>query len=297
MIHFFYDADSEMSLETAVKYGIDNRDYFIKMPYSIAGENYYCDLLTTEISSEFFKKVRAGEMPSTSALNSEEYKRIFEPAFSEGGEILYVSFSSAMSATFDHLEVALKELKRKYPDVMFTRYDSKAISMGAGLAVLAAAKCLQSGKSVAETVRHLDELVPRINITIVADDLNYLKRGGRLTAVKALLGTVLQIKPIIKLTTAGTLIPTMNVSGRNKALMTIVNEIAARASEADDLPIFIMHGDCLAEGERVRDKLQSMLPKAKIVLQEVGPVIGSHCGPGTIGICFIDGARPEPVKE
>lgn len=297
MIHFFYDADSEMSLETAVKYGIDNRDYFIKMPYSIAGENYYCDLLTTEVSSEFFKKVRAGEMPSTSALNSEEYKRIFEPAFSEGGEILYVSFSSAMSATFDHLEVALKELKRKYPDVMFTRYDSKAISMGAGLAVLAAAKCLQSGKSVAETVRHLDELVPRINITIVADDLNYLKRGGRLTAVKALLGTVLQIKPIIKLTTAGTLIPTMNVSGRNKALMTIVNEIAARASEADDLPIFIMHGDCLAEGERVRDKLQSMLPKAKIVLQEVGPVIGSHCGPGTIGICFIDGARPEPVKE
>lgn len=297
MIHFFYDADSEMSLETAVKYGIDNRDYFIKMPYSISGENYYCDLLTTEVSSDFFKKVRAGEMPSTSALNSEEYKRIFEPAFSEGGEILYVSFSSAMSATFDHLEVALKELKRKYPDVMFTRYDSKAISMGAGLAVLAAAKCLQSGKSVAETVRHLDELVPRINITIVADDLNYLKRGGRLTAVKALLGTVLQIKPIIKLTTAGTLIPTMNVSGRNKALMTMVNEIAARASEADDLPIFIMHGDCLAEGERVRDKLQSMLPKAKIVLQEVGPVIGSHCGPGTIGICFIDGARPEPVKE
>ena len=297
MIHFFYDADSEMSLETAVKYGIDNRDYFIKMPYSIADENYYCDLLTTEVSSEFFKKVRAGEMPSTSALNSEEYKKIFEPAFSEGGEILYVSFSSAMSATFDHLEVALKELKRKYPDVMFTRYDSKAISMGAGLAVLAAAKCLQSGKSVAETVRHLDELVPRINITIVADDLNYLKRGGRLTAVKALFGTILQIKPIIKLTTAGTLIPTMNVSGRNKALMTMVNEIAARASEADDLPIFIMHGDCLAEGERVRDKLQSMLPKAKIVLQEVGPVIGSHCGPGTIGICYIDGARPEPVKE
>lgn len=297
MIHFFYDADSEMSLETAVKYGIDNRDYFIKMPYSIMGENHYCDLLTTEVSADFFRKVRAGEMPSTSALNAEEYKNIFEPAFAEGGEILYVSFSSAMSATFDHLETALKELKRKYPDVMFTRYDSKAISMGAGLAVLAAAKCLRSGMSVAQTVRHLDELVPRINITIVADDLNYLKRGGRLTAVKALFGTVLQIKPIIKLTTAGTLIPTMNVSGRNKALMTIVNEIAARASEADDLPIFIMHGDCLAEGERVRDKLQSLLPKAEIVLQEVGPVIGTHCGPGTIGICYIDGERPEPVKE
>ena len=297
MIHFFYDADSEMSLETAVKYGIDDRKYFIKMPYSVSGESLYCDLLTSEVSADFFRKIRAGEMPSTSALNSEEYKKIFEPAFAEGGEILYVSFSSAMSATFDHLETALKELKKKYPEVIFTRYDTKAISMGTGLAVIAAAKYLQAGKTVAETVAMLDELVPRINITIVADDLNYLKRGGRLTAVKALFGTMLQIKPIIKLTTAGTLIPTANVSGRNKALMTMVSEIAARASEADDLPIFIMHGDCMQDGERVRDKLQALLPKAEIVLQEVGPVIGAHCGPGTIGICFIDGSRPEPAKD
>lgn len=148
-----------------------------------------------------------------------------------------------------------------------------------------------------EIVKYMDELVPRINITIVADDLNYLKRGGRLTAIKALFGTMLQIKPIIKLTTAGTLIPTTNVTGRNKALMTMVNEIADRASEADDLPIIIMQGDCIAEANRVRDKLQSLLPKADIRLMDVGPVIGTHCGPGTIGICFIDGQRPEPVKD
>ena len=268
MIHFFYDADSEMSLAVAKEFGIDDPKYFIKMPYTISGELKYCDLITPELSTSFFKKVRAGEMPTTSALNAEEYKEIFEPAFREGGDILYVSFS-----------------------------DSKAISMGTGLAVIAAAKMLKAGKSVDEIVKYMDELVPRINITIVADDLNYLKRGGRLTAIKALFGTMLQIKPIIKLTTAGTLIPTANVTGRNKALMTMVNEIADRASEADDLPIIIMQGDCIAEANRVRDKLQSLLPKADIRLMDVGPVIGTHCGPGTIGICFIDGQRPEPVKD
>ena len=297
MIHFFYDADSEMSLAVAEEFGIADRKYFIKMPYSIAGELKYCDLLTPEVSKDFFEKVRAGEMPSTSALNAEEYKEIFEPAFKEGGDILYVSFSSKMSATFDHMDVAVKELKQKYPAVTFTRIDSKAISMGAGLAVIAAAKAVKAGKSVAEIVKIMDEIVPRINITIVADDLNYLKRGGRLTAMSALFGTILQIKPIIKLTTAGTLIPTTKVAGRNKALLTMVNEVADRASEADDLPIFIMHGDCLTEAERVTEKLKSLLPKADIRLMDVGPVIGTHCGPGTIGICFIDGQRPEPIKE
>ena len=297
MIHFFYDADSEMSLAVAKEFGIDDPKYFIKMPYTISGELKYCDLITPELSTSFFQKLRAGEMPTTSALNAEEYKEIFEPAFREGGEILYVSFSSNMSATFNHMNIAVKELKEKYPTVTFTRIDSKAISMGTGLAVIAAAKMLKAGKSVDEIVKYMDELVPRINITIVADDLNYLKRGGRLTAIKALFGTMLQIKPIIKLTTAGTLIPTANVTGRNKALMTMVNEIADRASEADDLPIIIMQGDCIAEANRVRDKLQSLLPKADIRLMDVGPVIGTHCGPGTIGICFIDGQRPEPVKD
>ena len=150
MIHFFYDADSEMSLAVAKEFGIDDPKYFIKMPYTISGELKYCDLITPELSTSFFKKVRAGEMPSTSALNAEEYKEIFEPAFREGGDILYVSFSSAMSATFNHMNIAVKELKEKYPTVTFTRIDSKAISMGTGLAVIAAAKMLKAGKSVDE---------------------------------------------------------------------------------------------------------------------------------------------------
>ena len=102
---------------------------------------------------------------------------------------------------------------------------------------------------------------------------------------------------IIKLTTAGTLIPTTNVAGRNKALMTVMKEIADTVSTDEDYPIVIMHGDCLQDAERIATKLQSMVPSAKIITQYVGPVIGSHCGPGTIGIIFVGQKRPDPIED
>ena len=125
----------------------------------------------------------------------------------------------------------------------------------------------------------------------------YLKKGGRLTAIKALLGTMLQLKPIIKLTTAGTLIPTTNVAGRNKALLTVINEVAEKVTDLDKYAIYIMNGACPQDRDRVVAKLQSLLPGAKIVPQFIGPVIGSHCGPGTIAIVFVGPNRPEPIED
>ena len=134
-------------------------------------------------------------------------------------------------------------------------------------------------------------------VMAVLDTLEYLKKGGRLTAVKALLGTMLQLKPIIKLTTAGTLIPTTNVAGRNKALMTVIKEIADKATDLDKYPIYVMSGACKEDSDRVVSKLQSLLPNATVIPQFVGPVIGSHCGPGTIGIIYVGPKRPEPIAD
>lgn len=298
MVQFFYDADSEMNLSKANELGLDSADIgYIKMPYTICGESQGCELITPELSANFFAKVKAGNMPMTSALNAQEYIDIFEPAFRKGDEIFYVSFGSKMSGTFENLAMALKELKAKYPDVKFTRYDTKAISMGTGIAVVAAYKYIQAGKSVEETVAMLDELVDHINISIVADDLQYLKRGGRLTAVKALLGTMLQLKPIIKLTTEGTLNPFGTVPGRNKAILTVVNDIIANATQLDKHPIVLMNAACPQDAERAAARIKAARPEAEIWQFDVGPVIGTHCGPGTLGFCFVAGERPNPVKE
>ncbi len=296
MIQFFYDADSEMNLFKAKELGLTSESVgYIKMPYTICGETKGSELITPEISDDFFAKVNAGNMPTTSALNEQEYIDIFEPAFKKGDEIFYVSFGSKMSGTFNNLEMALKTLKPKYPDVKFTRYDTKGISMATGIAVVAAYESIKSGKSVAETTEMLDVLVEHINAFFVADDLQYLKRGGRLTAVKALLGTMLKLKPVIKLTTEGTLNPFTTVPGKNKAILTIVNELVAQVDV--NYPIVIMNANCREDALRAETRIKASLPNADVWQFDVGPVIGTHCGPGTIGFCFVGGDRPAPIKE
>ncbi|MBO5776104.1 MAG: DegV family protein [Clostridia bacterium] len=297
MIRLFYDSDCELDYNLAKQYGIESEEHLIKMPYIIKNEQHLCELITEESSKTFFEEVKAGNMPSTAALNAQEYINKLEPYFANGDEMLYVAFSSAMSGTFNNLNMALKELEPKYPKAKFVRYDTKAISMSAGLAVVIAKQLIDQGKTMEEVVAGLDEVVPYINCSIIADDLMYLKRGGRLTALKALLGTMLQLKPIIKLTSGGTLIPTTNVAGRNKALMTVMKETAEQVKDIDKYPIIIMNGDCDQDTERVHQKLSSMIPGATILPMFVGPIIGSHCGPGTLAIVYVGQGRPAPIND
>lgn len=297
MIHLFYDSDSELNLNIAKQYGIEGDEHHIKMPYIIQNKTHLCELITKESSKEFFSLVRAGNMPSTAALNPGEYISILEPHFAKGEEMLYVAFSSNMSGTFNNLNMALAELEPKYPNARFVRFDTKGISLSSGIFVLYAKQLIDEGKTIDEIVEILEDLRMRVNAYLVADDLMYLKKGGRLTAIKALLGTMLQLKPIIKLTTAGTLIPTTNVAGKNKAVMTIIKEVADTVTDLDKFNIFVMNGDVDQDAQRIVAKLQSLIPGANVVLQEIGPVIGSHCGPGALAIVFVGPNRPDPIEE
>lgn len=283
MTAFFCDTNCEINYKTAAELGIKN---IIRMPYTICDKEYFYDLGEKYDPKWFFNLVREGNIPITSALNPEDYKSYFEPFFKAGEDILYVSFSSEMSGTFKYMDMAVKELSAIYPSVKFKRYDTKGISMAAGLSVMAAAKAYNAGKSVEEICAYLDTIVPYINASVVVDDLQHLKRGGRLTAVKAALGTLLKLKPIIKLSEKGVLSPVENVAGRNKALMTITEEIIQKADNFEDFPIVIMNADCLEDAERVKAKILAAHPNATVWQYNVGPVIGTHCGPGTIGICY-----------
>lgn len=291
MTAFFCDTDCELNYKVAEELGIKN---IIRMPYTICGEEKLADLGEDYDPKDFFGKVRAGNIPITSALNPEDYKRYFEPFYQRGEDIFYVSFSSEMSGTFNYMEMALKELNAQYPGVKFTRYDTKSICMGAGILVYAAAKkFLQEGKSVEQVCAELDKIRDIADISIVVDDLQHLKRGGRLTAMKAIIGSILNMKPIIKLTKKGTLIPVSTVPGRNKALTTVINEVVSTATLLDEYPIVVLNADCREEADRVTAKIQAALPNATIWQYDVGPVIGAHCGPGTIGICYFGAERPD----
>ncbi len=285
---FFTDSDCELPLRIVKELHIDN---LITMPYTICGEEHFYDFGEDYNAKKFFDLVRQGNMPITSGLNAEMYKDYFEKFFAEGCDILYVSFSSKMSGTFQSMDMAVKELSEKYPDAKFRRYDSKGISMAAGLVVYAAAKKFNEGVPNDEICAFLDEFVPRTCACFSPYDLTQLRRGGRLSAAAAILGNILQLKPIIRIDNEGKLYSHAKVNGRNKAINYICDEVIANVTDLDKYPIIVLNADCPADAEKVIRKLRAALPDAEIWSEDVGPVIGTHCGPDTIACCYVGTKR------
>lgn len=292
MAVIFYDTDSELDSKIAKELGLIT----IKMPYTIDGKEYFYDNSEDFDPKWFYEKVRRGSMPTTAALNIEIYKNYFEPYFKKGEEVLYISFSSKMSATFNYLDMAIAELKKKYPDLKFTRFDTKRISQVTALSVYAAGNAFKSGKSISEIVAMLEKFAPLTNAVFAVDDLNHLKRGGRLSAASAFFGSILQVKPILRFNEEGELKVTDKINGRNKTLNFITDEIADIMNEAKEypelfsetekFPIIIQDADCQEEATKLQDKITEALPDALIWRNSIGPVIGTHCGPGTLSVCY-----------
>lgn len=288
----FIDTNCEVDYQTAKELGITN---IIQMPYTICDKEYFYDLGEHYDSKWFFDLLRDGNIPITSALNAENYKEYFEPFFKNGDDILYLSFSDKMSGTFNYMNMVVKELSAQYPKATFVRFDTKAISMSAGLAIIEGSKLFKQGLPYDEIISKLDALVPKIQAFLIADDLNHLKRGGRLTSSQAFFGTLLGIKPIIKLTKEGTLAPMSKVPGRRKAIAQTITEVSECI--VTDYPLYIMQADCFGEADEISKKIKEKLPNLKIVIQAVGPVIGTHCGPNTLAFCFVGkNDRPNQPK-
>ncbi len=282
---FFIDTNSEIPHNIAKELNITN---IIRMPYTICDNEYFYDLGEKTNFKEFFDLVKAGNMPITSGLNSEMYKKYFEPYFEKGEDILYVSFGTEFSGTFKYLDTAIAELSEKYPSAKFTRYDTKAISVAVGLQVYAAAKMFNSGMSNQEIVEKMPAITERINTIATPTDLFYLKRGGRLSGIQAALGSLMQVKPILKCTKSGKLVNSGKVNGRKKALNTIVTDVLTRIDRTalSDFPISVINADVQDDADYVISKIKQELPEAIIWDNQVGPVIGTHGGPGVLSVFY-----------
>lgn len=286
------DADGELWFTRQEELGID----CIQMPYSYGGEEYYYDLGKNTDFRKFYDAVRGGEVPKTMALNPNEYVEILEKYFSKGEDVLYVSFSHAMSGTFDHLNTALNILKEKYPKRKCTIFDTKSICLGAGIQMEYAAELKNSGASDKEILKKLEAFRDRIAIYFVVDDLMHLKRGGRLSGVAAFAGTLLSLKPILTIDERGSLKVFEKITGKRKALRKMADRVIADLT-GTEYSVYVIDADCPEEGDALAEMIKEKRPEAKIVRQIVGPVIGSHCGPGTIGVVFVADQRPVPLTK
>lgn len=276
------DSDSELYYERADEVGVK----VIKMPYIVDGEEFLYNLGRDEDSKEFFDKMRNGARVSTAALNSENYREIFEPLFEAGEEILYIAFSSKMSGTFNYLDVTIKELQEKYPNAKYQRFDTLSISWGTGIQVYLAAKYFNEGHTIDETVKFLENLRDRVGLCFSVDNLEYLKRGGRISPVAAAFGNLLQLKPVLKVAD-GSLCVASKEKGKKKAINFMLNMLFE--SELDDTaPIVVLHADIEEEGQLLVDKIKEKYGEGKeVFFYPVGPIVGAHCGPGTVGLIYV----------
>ena len=278
----FIDTDCELWYTMLSEMDVE----VFKMPYTINGQEYFYDMGENTDFDAFYKAVRAGAMPITSALNAQIYTEILEPYFRKGEDMLYISFSSKMSGTFNHLEVALKDLRAKYPAARFRRFDTKQICWAGGIQCYYAAKYYKEGHTLDEVYAYLEENVDRFTEYFAVDDLGHLKRGGRISAAAAAFGTLFSVKPILYVNEGGELQVSAKVTGSNKAISTLAEKVDELGVDLDKYPIYVLDADNKVAADKLAAKIAAAHPEATVLRYPIGPVIGTHCGPGTIGVVF-----------
>ena len=285
---FMTDSDSDLPYELKVRYDIP----VVSMPYTLEGKEYFDDLGQTLDSKTFFDKMRAGAQPSTSALNETIYLEYFEPVLAEGKDLLFVAFSSQLSGTINAVYAARETLLAKYPERKFTVVDTLSISAPMAILVLKAHELYRAGKPMEEVAAWLEENKLRAQAWFTVDDLKYLKRGGRISPAVAAIDTMLDLKPILTETLEGKLASADKVRGRRKAMNYIVDKAVENVADQKEAVGIILHADALADAQKLRDMLAARLPDMELRIENVGPVIGTHAGPGTLAFCFLGKKRP-----
>jgi len=283
------DSDSDLPFHLKEEYDIP----VVYMPYALNGKEYFDDLGQTLDHKAYYDLMREGAAPVTSALNEETYLEYFDPIL-EKSDLLFIAFSSKMSSTIQAVYAAREKLLKKYPERKFTVVDTLSISGPQTLLVLKAHALYRAGKPMEEVAAWVEENKLRSQGLFTVDDLKYLKRGGRISAAAATVGTMLDLKPIIAEATDGTLQSIDKVRGRKKAIAYLADKMAEFAPDPAESPIIILHADAPEDAERAKTLVLQKVPGAEVLIEHVGPVIGAHCGPGTVAICFIGTKQRTP---
>ena len=236
---------------------------------------------------EFYERVRQGGVARTSAVNAEAFRRGFEELILEGKDILYIGFSTGLSATCDAAGIAAKALREKYPDCDIRCVDTRGASAGFGLLLYMAVEKKKEGGTLDECEQLVLDNRFHLCHWFTVEDLVYLKRGGRISAATAFVGNMLSFKPVLHMDDAGHLINMFKVRGRKASLSALADKYEELALDKEHGTVFISHGDCLGDAERLAQMLRERCGAEVSRIVYVGPVIGAHAGPGTLALFFL----------
>ena len=239
----------------------------------------------------FYEKLRAGEVATTAAVNVAEYVDAVEPLLQAGHDVLILAFSSGLSTTYNSSAIAVEELREKYPDRKVYTVDTLCASLGQGLLVYLAAQERARGKTIEEVRDWAEANKLHLCHQFTVDDLHFLKRGGRISATTAVLGSMLQIKPVLHVDDEGHLINIAKARGRQASLKALVDKMEQTAIDPAAQTVFISHGDCLEDAQAVAQMVKDRMGVKEVYLNHIGPVIGAHAGPGTVALFYVGTER------
>lgn len=277
------DNNSDLPEEFCAEHGVG----CVYLSYSIDGETYMHEKFLPV--KEFYNRMRGGSMPTTAQVNPTDARSLMEPFLKEGKDILHIAFSSGLSGSYNSSRLAGEELSEEYPDRKIIIIDSLSASLGLGLLVHYAVSQKEKGKSIDEVAQWVEAHKLNMVHAFTVDDLNHLYRGGRVSKTTAVVGGMLNIKPVLHVDEEGKLIPIGKVRGRKKSLIALAELVDEKVGSYLDQcdTIFISHGDCEEDAKFVVDKIKENHSVNTVLVNSIGATIGAHSGPGTVALFFI----------
>ena len=264
----------------------------LPLSFTIHNKNYYNYPDNRDMNPhEFYIRLRHGEVATTSAMNVAQYTEVMEPFLQQGLDVLILAFSSGLSSTYQSSRLAAEELMEKYPQRKIFTVDTLCASMGQGLLVYLAARKRQGGASIEEVRDWTETRKLSICHQFTVDDLHFLKRGGRISGATALMGTMLNIKPVLHVDDTGRLVNIGKARGRQAALKALMDKMEQTAIDPHSQTVFISHGDCPEDAQALAQMVRERFGVREIVINYIGPVIGAHSGPGTLALFYIGTER------
>ena len=235
----------------------------------------------------FHHRLRTGELATTNAVNVAQYTEALEPLLQAGKDVLILAFSSGLSNTYNSSRLAVEEMSAKYPHRKLYTVDTLCASLGQGLLVWYAARQRDRGMSIEEVRDWIEDHKQNLCHQFTVDDLHFLKRGGRISAATAMVGSMLQIKPVLHVDNEGHLINIGKARGRQASLKALVDRMEDTAIDSGSLTVFVSHGDCLEDAQTVAAMVKKRFGVDEVYVNYVGPVIGAHSGPGTVALFYM----------
>ena len=246
-----------------------------------------CDTVDDSVIADFYAGMRDGEMGKTSAVNPDAWANVMEPALADGHDVLVLAFSSGLSTTYQSAVIAAEELLEKYPDRKIRVVDTLSAALGQGLLVWHTCKMRDAGLDLDGLAAWVEENKQYASHWFTVDDLVYLKRGGRVSAATAMVGTMLQIKPVLHVDENGKLVSMVKARGRKAAIDTLVKQMLTLGEGFDNETVFICHADCMHDAEKLKALVLEKTNAKEVFIGNLGAVIGSHAGPGTLALFFM----------